>query len=194
MLHRRHFIALSLAALAQPGRAAVTPYRLGPGDATITYTFTLNGAPVKGTVPLNTANLAIDPRNLVASTADVTADIRRARTGLFFATEALKSSSVLDARNHPIARFSSTKVILGPGGRISGGAALEGDLTLRGVSRAVRFDASLFRPAGTAPEDLRALSVVLSGQVNRRDFGATGYADLVQDIVGIDIEAQITAA
>ncbi|WP_299042937.1 YceI family protein [uncultured Tateyamaria sp.] len=197
-MNRRHMMLGALAALApiSPGIswAAPTPYRLATGGATITYTFMLNGAPVKGTVPVNQADLSIDPGNLSASTALVSADVRRARTGLIFATEALKSASVLDAKTHPTARFRSTRVTLGPGGRISDGATLEGDLTLRGVTRRVRFDAGLFRTRGSSTDDFSALTVMLKGRVNRRDFGATGYADLVEDTVGIDIVAEIRAA
>ncbi len=193
-MHRRHMLALSLAALAQPALAAPTPYRLGPNGATITYLFSLNGAQVKGTVPVGRADLRIDPGNLAASTADVTADIRRARTGLIFATEALKSESVLNAANFPQARFTSTKVTLGADGRISGGATIDGNLTLRGVTRPVRFSAGLFRKRGSAPGDLRALDVHLQGRVNREDFGATGYADIVENLVGIDIRADLVAA
>ena len=124
----------------------------------------------------------------------MTADIRRARTGLIFATEALKSASVLHADRFPEARFTSTRVILGAGGRISGGATIDGNLTLRGVTRPVRFAAELFRKRGSAPDDLSALDVRLQGRGNRSDFGAIGYADLVEDRVGIDIRADILAA
>lgn len=159
----------------------------------ITYTFLLNGAPVKGTVPVSQADLRVDPKNLGQSTAVVSADVRRARTGLIFATEALKSSSVLDAEKHPNARFRSTSVQLGPGGRLSDGAKLEGDLTLRGVTRRISFDAGLFRVRGSAAEDFSTLTVTLKNRIDRRDFGATGYAELVENTVGIDIRAEITA-
>ncbi|MEL6463503.1 MAG: YceI family protein [Pseudomonadota bacterium] len=194
-MHRRHFLLCTLAALAPlPGWSAPTPYRLGAGGATITYTFTLNGAPVQGTVPVSQADLKVDPSNLVSSTAVVSADLRRARTGLIFATEALKSPSVLDADAHPTARFRSTRVQLGPGGRLSDGAKLDGALTLRGVTRPVRFDAGLFRARGSTANDFSTLTVMLKGRLDRREFGATGFADLVDDMVGIDIFAEITAA
>lgn len=194
-MHRRHLLLCALATLAPgTGLAAPTPYRLGAGGATITYTFRLNGTPVKGSVPVDQADLTVDPDNLAASSAMVRADVRRARTGLIFATEALKSSSVLDANTHPTASFRSTRVRLGPGGRISDGATLEGDLTLRGITRPVRFDAGLFRARGSVAGDFRNLTVMLNGRINRRDFGATGYADLVEDNVDVDIVAEISAA
>ncbi|APX11928.1 YceI family protein [Tateyamaria omphalii] len=194
-MHRRHLLLCALATLApRTTLAGPRPYRLGGGGATITYTFMLNGAPVKGTVPISQADLQVDPDNLAASTAVVRADVRRARTGLIFATEALKSASVLDAATHPTAQFRSTRVRLGPGGRISDGATLDGDLTLRGVTRNVRFDAGLFRARGSAAEDFSRLTVMLKGRVDRRDFGASGYPDLVDNNVGIDITAEISAA
>lgn len=197
-MHRRHLLALGLATLATPALstgslAAPQPYRLSGNGATITYTFQLNGAPVKGTVPIDRADLTIDPRNLAASTANVTANVRRARTGLIFATEALKSASVLNAADFPLARFKSTRVILGPGGRISDGAAIEGELTLRGVTRPVRFDAALYRRKGSDTGDFRTLNVTLRGTVNRTDYGAVGYGDLVNNRVDIDIAAEISA-
>ncbi|WP_147106573.1 YceI family protein [Tateyamaria sp. syn59] len=194
-MHRRHLLLCALASLApRTTLAGPTPYRLGNGGATITYTFMLSGAPVQGTVPISQADLKVDPDNLAASTAIVRADVRRARTGLIFATEALKSASVLDAATHPTAQFRSTRVQLGPSGRISDGATLDGDLTLRGVTRNVRFDAGLFRQRGSAAEDFSQLTVILNGRVDRRDFGATGYADLVDNSVDIDITAEISAA
>ncbi|MCB4379339.1 YceI family protein, partial [Synechococcus sp. MU1644] len=77
---------------------------------------------------------------------------------------------------------------------LSDGATLEGDLTLRGVTRRIRFDAGLFRARGSAAEDFSTLTVMLKGRIDRREFGATGYANLVDDTVGIDIVAEITAA
>jgi polyisoprenoid-binding protein YceI len=193
-MHRRHLLALGLAACATPAFAVPRPYRLGGTGATITYTFMLNGTPIDGTVPVAEAKLTVDPDNLAASTADVTADVRQARTGLIFATEALKSANVLDAASFPLARFQSTKVLLGSEGRISDGAIIEGLLTLRGETHPVRFDASLFRRPGSAANDLSTLIVNLNGQINRRDYGATGFADLVDDIVAIAIDAEITVA
>lgn len=193
-MHRRTLLAMGLATLATPPLAAPTPYRLAGTGATITYTFTLNGTPIKGTLPVNRADLSVDPDTLTASTADVTADVRQAETGLILATQALKSASVLDAEAFPLARFQSTRVILGPDGRISNGAAIEGQLTLRDITRPVRFGAGLFRPAGTAPDDLTTLIVALTTRIDRHSFGVSGYPDLVDPIVTIDIDAEISAA
>ncbi len=192
-MHRRTLILGALSAFATPLSAAPNKYGIGPGGAEIIYTFTMNGAEAKGTVPLSQANLRIDPGNLAASTADVTADIRRARTGFVFATEALKSASVLDAKSFPTSRFVSTRVRLGPGGSMSNGATLDGRLTLRGVTRNIRLNAALYRPRGSGSGDLSRLSVTLTGRLNRSDYGAIGYRDIVAETVGLTIRADIVA-
>lgn len=192
-MDRRQFLLAALAAFggATPGGAASLRYDIGPDGATITYIFSLSGAEQRGTAPLASADIRVDPSDLVRSSAEVTADVRQAQTGIGFITEALKSPEVLNAEAHPLARFRSTKITLGSDGRISSGATLEGDLTLRGVTRPIRFDAALYRPRGTAPNDLRRLNVRLTGRLSRAAFGATGFASFVSDTVTLDISADV---
>ncbi|MEM6759370.1 MAG: YceI family protein [Pseudomonadota bacterium] len=194
-MDRRHLLLSGLAALFYPHAAASAPmpYTIGPKGAQISYLFNLQGSTVIGTAPLLRADLRIDPTALQNSSAEVTADLRKARTRLFFATEALKSATVLDIDRFPNARFVSERILLGPNGRISGGAAIEGALTLRDVTRPIRFDADLFRKPNSAPNDLRALDIRLRTTIDRNDFGASGYAALVAPEVGVDIRADLLA-
>ena len=191
ILTRRKAIAGALAVLALPAYAAPQPYVLVKDRSTISFGFDASGAPQTGTVPVETANISVDPRNLAASSARVTADVRQASTGLIFATQAMKSKAVLDADNHPIVSFTSQSIQLGARGRISEGAKITGRLTLRGVTKTLELDAVLSRPAGSSPDDLSVLFVKLSGALSRSAFGATGFADLVADTVTLDIRAEI---
>lgn len=193
LISRRVLIASGLASWATAGAAAPAPYDLIGANARVAFTFTASGAAQTGTVPVRTADIRVDTKNLSASSADVTADIREARAGLLFVTQALLSPSVLDAQNHPIVRFVSTKIILGKNNRISNGARIDGNLTLRGVTRPVQMAAQLTRPAGTAPNDLSVLYISLKGSLSRARFGATGYPKLVADPVDLDIFAEIRA-
>lgn len=192
---RRTLLKAGLAcpALALPAWSGRRPYVIDKSSATIQFLFDLNGIIQTGTAPLQRADVSFDPQNLTSAEADVTADLTQARTGFIFATSAMKSASVLDTERHPTARFRSTQVILGRNGRISEGAVLEGTLTLRGMTRPVRFDAALFRPPGSAASDLERLDIHLTGAIQRFDYGAMGYADLVADRVGLDIRARISA-
>jgi len=192
-MQRRSLIACLGAALLAPQRLLAAPlaYRLVPEATEVRFSFLLSGQPQHGRIPVGAARIRIDPQNLARSQADITLDARRARTGLIFATEALKSPGVLDAARFPEIRFRSTRIRLGPDGRLSGGAQIRGDLTLRGVTRPLALQAALYRRPGTAPDDLRELDVHLSGQLSRAAFGATGYPELVADKVTLAIKARL---
>lgn len=191
VLTRRMMIASGLCACATQAFGAERAYTLVPDDSTVTFVFTTSGAQQSGTVPVETADIRVNTRALAQSSALVTADIRNVRSGLIFVTEAIKSADLLDAANHPIVRFASTGIRLGSGGRISNGAVIDGDLTLRGVTLPISLQATLTRPAGTAPDDLSALYVRLNGTLSRKAYGATGYAALAEDTVALDIRAEI---
>ncbi|MGR3760218.1 YceI family protein [Roseobacteraceae bacterium NS-SX3] len=196
-MHSRRHILIGLAALClapPPAGAAQVRYRLIKSDTRAGFTFTLNGVPQRGELPVVRADIRLDPARLQDTSAEAVLDARRARTGLAFATEALRGPAVLDAARFPEVRFRSTRVQLGPQGRLSGGARITGRLTLRGVTRQVTLAAGFYRQAGSAPDDLRVLDVRLNGQINRYDFGARGYPDLVAPQVGLDIRARIAAA
>ena len=190
---RRFILAGATAMIATRGGAATRPYTLVAERSTVSFYFTVNGLTQSGNVPVRTADISIDTGNLAASSAEVTADIRNASTGLIFITQALKSEDILYAEQYPIVSFTSTAIRLGAKGRISEGARIDGRFTLRGVTREISLDAVLSRPAGTPPDDLSVLFVRLSGTLSRSAFGASGYASMVEDEVRLDIRAEIRA-
>ena len=188
---------LALAGLALTPAAAMaapTRYLLDRDASNIGFRFVLNGAEQTGTMPVRQADIVVDPANLAATRVDVTVSVTGARTRLPFATRALTGPDVLDAARFPTIRFVSDKVRLAQDGRLSGGAQISGRLTMRGVTRPMILAAELYRERGSAPDDLSNLTVLLSGQVSRSDFGATGFSTLVEDGIGLDITAVIRAA
>lgn len=199
MLSRRTFIS-SLAAfaspvsLAQPAVARAVRYALDVDAAHVGFTYTLGGGAQTGQMPITRADVVVNPADLAASTVNVVLNPARVRTGFFFATEALKGPSMLHTDQFPDIRFTSTQVQLAPSGRLSDGATLVGDLTVRDITRSVSLDAALFRPRGSAPDDLSVLTILLSTEISRSAFGATGFGDIVEDVVGLDIEATIRTA
>ncbi|MGC3939443.1 YceI family protein [Roseobacter sp. EG26] len=193
LISRRLLVASGLAAWATSGFAAPRRYDLVPGRSRVAFIFNVSGTQQTGTVPVQSADIRVDPGNLAASSANVTSDIRLAKTGMLFVTQALLSASVLDADTHPLVRYESTKIILGQSGRISEGARIDGRLTLRGITRPLQLAATLTRPAGSAANDLSILNIQLNGTLSRRAFGAVGYPKLVDDPVDLDIRAKIRA-
>ncbi len=176
---------------AGAGLAAQRRYGLTASASRVGFGFKVGGTSQKGTMPIRNADIRIDPDNLANSSVDVSVSVKKARTGLALATEAPKGADVLDAARYPTIRFVSTRVKLGAGGRLSDGATLSGDLTMRGVTKPVTFKASVYRQAGSAADDLENLTVRLRGALSRSAFGATGYSDLVDDTITLDIQAAI---
>ncbi|MFG5381819.1 YceI family protein [Yoonia sp. R2-816] len=183
------FILLPLGSFAAP-----INYALQADRSEVGFVYTLSGANNRGSMPVRSANIVIDLQQFANSSADVTLDVSRARTGLIFATEALKAASVLDARGHPTIRFQSTAVRANNPRNLSEGGQIDGLLTIKGVTRPVTLNAAVFRQRGAPDGDLSQLSFRISGAVKRSDFGATGYSDIVADTINIDIAARVIAA
>lgn len=181
-------LCLPLSATADP-----TPYRLQADRSDVGFVYTLSGAQNRGSMPVRTARITIDFDQFSNSAVDVTLDVSRARTGLIFATEALKAASVLDARNHPTIRFQSTAIRANDPRNLSAGGKIDGNLTIRGITRPVTLNAALFRQQGTAEGDMSQLSFRISGAVQRSAFGATGYSDIVADSIQLDIAARVAS-
>jgi polyisoprenoid-binding protein YceI len=175
-------------ALACPALAAPIAYRLDPEASTVAFETDFGPDIITGSIPLKLADLRLDFDNVANCSISVALDVTGATASFPFAAQALRGPKVLDAAAHPQMTFQSTSVAA------AGDAAdVTGNLTIRGVTRPVILRAEVFRPKGSAEGDRSRLSVRLTGRVNRSDFGATGWLDMVGDEVRIVITARIDA-
>lgn len=182
-------LTLGSAVVAAPAR-----FLLQSDRSEVGFVFQINGTANRGTMPVIAATITIDFDQFANSQVDVTLDASGARTGLVLVTEALKAASLLDVRNHPVIRFQSTAVRAANPRNLSEGGQIDGLLTVRGITRPVTLNAALFRQEGTAEGDLRQLSFRIGGEIRRSDFDATGYADIVADMIQLDIAARVIRA
>ncbi|MEL6206507.1 MAG: YceI family protein [Pseudomonadota bacterium] len=173
-------------ALSTAARAAPVSYALDAERSTVGFTYRLLGSDTAGTMPVAAASIMIDFQSLARTSADVTLAANRARAGVVFATEAMRSASVLDTARHPTIRFRSTRTR-----GTSRGAQMDGSLTIRGVTRPVTLSARFLEPPGSNATTRDRLSIELTGSVLRSAFGATGYPDLVDDRIDIRIRARL---
>ncbi|WP_164517327.1 YceI family protein [Tabrizicola piscis] len=185
---RLRLIALVAVLTAAPALAASTDYSLDPTASTVAFETDFGPDIITGSIPLLVADLSLDFDQVRNCTVDVTLDVSGARASFPFAAQALKGPKVLDAGAYPQMTFESTSVA--PAGTA---ADVTGNLTIRGVTRQVTLRAEISRPNGSDPGDFSRLTVRLTGRVNRSDFGATGWADMVGDEVRILITARIDA-
>ncbi len=181
----RILVLLSLL-LAAPAFAAPETYRLNAAESVVGFTYQFQGNPNRGRMPVKAARMVLDLDNVPASQVDVTLDARRAKAGFIFATQTMKGPEVLHTAQHPEIRFQSTKVV----GDLRG-AKVQGNLTVRGVTRPVTLDAGLYRQGGTEVGDRSRLIVQLTGSISRAAFGAGGFPGFVDDRIDLNIIARI---
>ncbi len=186
-MDRRRFLTLTAAiGLAKPALAAPRPYRLDQETSTVGFSYQLNGQRVTGRMPVKSASILVDVDHPSRSRIDAVIDAKRANAGPFYATSAMKSASVLDTDNFPEIRFVSHSIE----DKLNN-ARVKGEITIRGITRPVELSATLFRQRGTEAGDRRKLSILLSGSINRNDFGASGFPKLVAPSIVLNILTRV---
>jgi polyisoprenoid-binding protein YceI len=186
----RKMLSLGLLLILWAGTlaAAPVPYAIEAAKSSVGFETDFGPDKINGAMPVTRADLVLDFGNVANCTIAVTLNIAGATASFPFATQALKGPKVLDSAAFPDITFVSTAV------RAKGdGAEVDGKLTIRGVTRLVTLAAQIYRQDGFDEGDLSHLSVLLTGAVNRSDYGATGWADMVGDEVRLRILARIAA-
>jgi polyisoprenoid-binding protein YceI len=103
----------------------------------------------------------------------------------------LRSGDFFDVENHPVMSFTATAVKAVGGDRF----VVEGDLTVRGVTRPVTLDAT-YNGLGQDPWGNQRIGIEATAEVDREDFGLTWNQALetggvlVGKAVKIEIDAQ----
>lgn len=179
-------VLATLCGMCGPANAAPAGYSLQPDGTIVGFSTDFGPDTITGQIPITSANLQLDFDSPAASQIDVTLNVAGANASFPFAAQALKGPKVLAAAEFPEIRFTSSAI------RAEGdGARVEGQITIRGVTRPVVMFAQFWQQSGQEAGDLRLLKIRLTGALLRSDFGATGWADMVGDEVRLDILALI---
>ncbi|MDU8946058.1 YceI family protein [Ovoidimarina sediminis] len=182
----RAFLVLFLISAAPMGWAAPVLYVLDGDTSRVGFSVDFGPDEITGRFPVADAQLTLDFDKVSNTSVSVTLDAEGASASFPFAAQALKGPSILYTKKYPSIAFESTSVE-----GSTAGALVQGDLTIRGVTRPVALQAGLFRRAGTDPRDFSRLFIRLTGAVSRSAFGASGWPDAVSDEVRIDILAEV---
>lgn len=158
-----------LLALALPGLATATDYRVQQPQSTLGFSATFQGASFQGSFSQWHADIRYDPAQLASAHFDVTVDTTSASTGDEDRDGALPGADFFNATKYPQAHYVTT------GFRKLGGNQViaDGTLTLRGVTHPLSLTVNF------APQPGGGATLDVNGTLQRLDYGVGGgeYAD-----------------
>ncbi len=151
---------------------------------------------VKGSFPKVSGVLTLDEADVTQSNVEATIDVSSIHTRDDLRDGHLKSADFFDVEKFPTMTFKSTGVKITGAGE----GTVEGDLTIRDVTRKVVFDVE--GPTAPAKDPWGNLRVAISAttKISRKDFGLVWNAALetggvlVGDDVTITLDVQFIKA
>ena len=144
---------------------------------------------VRGGFKAVTGTLNFDPDNPGAASVEATIDATSVWTGVDDRDAHLRSPDFLDVENYPVITFKSTNVNADSNNK----AQVNGDLTIRGVTKSVVLDVE-FLGEGRDPFMSRpVLGFSATTKIDREDFGLTWNQALETGgvLVGKDIKISL---
>jgi len=151
---------------------------------------------VKGQFSRVTGTLSLDESNLANSHVETSIEAASIETRDPQRDAHLKSADFFDVEKFPSLSFTSTGVTLVRDGELT----VEGNLTIHGVTRKVRFAVEGPTPPTKDPWGNTRVGVSATTRINRKDFGLTWNAALetggilVGDEVTITLEVEFLKA
>jgi polyisoprenoid-binding protein YceI len=170
-----------------PSRAVAGSYQVDPNHTQVLFTVGhLGFSEYTGMFTQPTGTLTLDPTNPASDKVDVTFPIAKVLTTSPALDKHLQTADFFDAAKYPDGHFVSTRVTVSG----EGSATIDGDLTLRGVTKPVSLDVR-FVGAGKgvmgAPNP--NIGFAATTTIKRSDFGISYGIPLVSDDVLLTINA-----
>lgn len=117
---------------------------------------------------------------------DIVIDTKSVDTGYATFDEHIQGEDFLDTAKYPTATFKSTKVVF----KDDQPTAVEGDLTLKGVTKPVMLTVTSFKAMPHPMLKKDAIGANAHATIKRSDFNMAKYAPHVGDEVHIDIAVE----
>lgn len=183
----------ALVLLMTIGTASAKPrhYRIDPVHTRVMFRVDHAGlSKAMGSVSGITGELRFDRDDPTKSELDVRIPLATLELGDARWREAVLDNTFLDAGTFPEARFVAQRVEAGADGRLQ----VHGELSLRGVSRALVLDARLNAVKRHPLTLKRSIGFSATARLRRSDFGMDAWRRVVGDTVEllIEVEAQRT--
>ncbi|WP_049622936.1 YceI family protein [Frateuria defendens] len=183
----RWLAALLLAGVALlPPPARAIDYRIDPARSQAQFVVRLFWLrSIQGRFTRMDGEVAVSPQGMAVVDARIQVE-SLAANGAWIRRWML-AEEFFDGPHYPIVHFVSAPV---PLAAIADGEALDGTLTLRGVTRPVRFELD---PAPCIETGERPCTIVARGRVTRSDFGMTARRPALADEVRLNLQVVLEA-
>jgi len=189
---RRAFAAVPLAlvfALAGQAKAAPQTWTIDPNHSQVGFSIRHFFSRVPGNFQKFSGDIVYDQANPTASSVKVSIDAASINTQNDKRDNHLRSEDFFYVEKFPALTFESTKVT--PGTE-SGKLKVDGNLTMRGVTKPVTLDAT-FLGAGPSMNGEQRSGFQAVAKINRKDFGIIWNKTLDQGgtMLGDDVDINI---
>jgi len=162
-------------------------YQLDPEHAYVHFRIAHLGlSTIVGRFNTVDAALDFDPAELSKLRLDGTLETASIDMNNASLDERLRGSSWFDATRFPEAVFVTTAVTPGTGNAFK----LTGDLTLKGITKPVTFDALFIGGADNLLTGKYTVGFAANAVISRAAYGIDGFAALIGDEVAIEIHAE----
>jgi len=121
---------------------------------------------VRGQFKAYRGKAKLDPADFTRSSFEGEVDVASIDSGNTMRDDHLRASDIFDAQRYPKIRFKSTRIVA----KSPGEFVVHGDLTIRGITRAVAFDAE-FRGIAKNHRGVMVAGVSVTGSIYRSEFG-----------------------
>ena len=181
--------ATLLAALAGSAHAAPMTYVVDGSHTFPRFSYSHFGLSTQLSSFSNTSGKVVFDAAAKSGSVEITIDMKSVNTGFAEFNDHLRSEDFFDTAKHPTAGFKSTRVVF-DGDQPK---AIEGVLTIKGVSKPVTLAVTSFRAMPHPMLKKPALGANAHTTVKRSEFNAGKYAPYVGDEVRIDIAIEAVA-
>jgi len=171
------------AAVTAPAFAAPATYGVEPNHSYPRFSYTHLGFSTQQSRFDKTTGTVVYDKEGKAGSVDITIDTRSVNTGSALFNQHIQGEDFLDTAKYPTVTFKSSKVVFDGDKPVS----IEGDLTMKGVTKRVTLTVTRFLAAPHPIQKKDTIGADAYTIVKRTDFNMGKYAPAVSDDVRIDI-------
>lgn len=178
--------SLALSALAAAAQAAPVGYAIDTGHTSPHFEYNHQGLSFQTHRFDKTTGRIVLDREARTGSVEVSIDAASVNTGFPLFNQHIQGPDFFDTAAHPTITFKSTRVTF-DGDRP---ATLEGDLTIKGVTRPVTLKVTSFTAKPHPMYKKDALGANAEGRVKRADFNMGKHVPFVSDEVTLSIAVE----